>query len=160
DRGFVMVWTQAPEGSTIEYMDQYQHQAEDLLLKTPEADRTFAVVALGLGAPGEVNQGVVFTSLKDRHERTRRQGEVAHALGRDLEQTAGIKPYVHEPSPLSGFSGASVDIRVIGPDLDKLSEIGKELEKRVQAVGGYGVTDVDLSLNKPQLEVSIDRERA
>src|SRR5262249_18637003 len=55
---------------------------------------------------------------------------------------------------------ASVDIRVIGPDLDKLSEIGSELERRVKAIGGYGVTDVDLYLNKPQLEVAIDRDRA
>jgi multidrug efflux pump len=160
DRGFVMVWTQAPEGSTIEYMDQYQRQAEEILLDTPEANRTFSIIALGLGTPGLVNQGLVFTSLVDVDERERSQSEVAKGLGDQLEQIAGIKAFAHEPSPLSGFTGASVDIRVVGPDLEKLSEIGKELERRVQALGGYGNTDVDLYLNKPQLEVAIDRERA
>jgi multidrug efflux pump len=160
DRGFVLVWTQAPEGSTIEYMDQYQHQAEKMLLATPEAQRTFSIIALGLGTPGLVNQGLVFASLSDADDRDRTQSEIAHSLGEELEDIAGIKAYAHEPSPLSGFTGASVDIRVVGPDLDKLSEIGKELERRVMEIGGYGVTDVDLYLNKPQLEVVIDRERA
>jgi multidrug efflux pump len=160
DRGFVIVWTQAPEGSTIEYMDQYQHQAEQLLLAMPEARRTFSIIALGLGTPGLVNQGLVFTSLADVRDRDRSQSEIAEALGEELEQIAGIKAYAHEPSPLSGFTGASVDIRVVGPDLDVLSKVGKELERRVKAIGGYGNTDVDLYLNKPQLEVAIDRERA
>ncbi|HEX5065016.1 MAG TPA: efflux RND transporter permease subunit [Myxococcota bacterium] len=160
DRGFVMVWTQAPEGSTIEYMDKYQHQTEQLLLNTPEVERAFSIIALGLGTPGLVNQGLVFAPLRDPKLRERSQTQVAKALGDDLEAIAGIKAYAHEPSPLRGFNSASVDIRIVGPDLQKLSKLGRELERRVQAIPGYGVTDVDLYLNKPQLEVAIDRERA
>jgi len=161
DRGFVMVWTQAPEGSTIEYMDRYQRQTEELLRSTPEIEHAFSIIALGgLGTPGLVNQGLVFSPLRERAHRERSQSQVAHALGDQLEAIAGIKAYAHEPSPLRGFTGASVDIRVQGPDLHRLSQIGKEIERQVQAIPGYGVTDVDLYLNKPQLEVAIDRERA
>jgi len=160
DRGFVMVWTQAPEGSTIEYMDRYHRQAERVVLDTPEVARAFSVIALGMGTPGLVNQGLVIASLTDRAERERSQSEIAGDIGDRLDAIAGIKAYAHEPSPLRGLSGASVDIRIQGPDLTRLSSIGKELERRVRALGGYGSTDVDLYLNKPQLEVSIDRERA
>ncbi|HVH16744.1 MAG TPA: efflux RND transporter permease subunit, partial [Myxococcota bacterium] len=160
DRGFVMVWTQAPEGSTIEYMDRYQYQTEQLLLNTPEIERAFSIIALGLGTPGLVNQGLVFAPLRDPDLRSRSQSQVAMSLGEELEEIAGIKAYAHEPSPLRGFTGASVDIRIQGPDLQRLSKMGRELERRVQAIPGYGVTDVDLYLNKPQLEVAIDRERA
>ncbi len=160
DRGYVMVWTLAPEGSTIEYMDRYQYQAEQMVLDTPEVERVFSIIALGLGTPGLVNQGLLFASLGDASTRERSQSEVATDLGERLESIAGIKAYAHEPSPLRGFTGASVDIRVLGPDLGRLSNIGRELERRVQALGGYGNTDVDLYLNKPQLEVTIDRERA
>jgi multidrug efflux pump len=160
DRGFVMVWTQAPEGSTIEYMDRYQRQTEQMLLNTPEIEHAFSIIALGLGTPGLVNQGLVFSPLRDRAHRERSQSDVAHDLGKRLEAIAGIKAYAHEPSPLRGFTGASVEIRVQGSDLHRLSEIGKQLDQRVQAIPGYGVTDVDLYLNKPQLEVAIDRERA
>jgi multidrug efflux pump subunit AcrB len=47
DRGYAFVQTQGPEGSTIEYMDQYQRQAEQILLETPEVRRAFSIVALG-----------------------------------------------------------------------------------------------------------------
>ena len=41
-------FTRAPEGSTIDYTDRYQRMAEDIVLDTPEVEKTFSVVALGL----------------------------------------------------------------------------------------------------------------
>jgi multidrug efflux pump len=161
DRGFVMVWTQAPEGSTIEYMDQYQAQAEHLVMETPEVARSFSIIALGIGTPGLVNQGLIFSSLVDPAERERDQSEVAEDLGARLASIAGIEAFAHEPSPLRGFSGAPVDLRVLGPDLDELARIGAELDRRVKELPGFGfMTDVDIYLNKPQFEVTIDRDRA
>jgi multidrug efflux pump len=161
DRGFVLVWTQAPEGSTIEYMDRYQYQAEQLALETPEIERIFSIIALGLGTPGLVNQGLIFASLVDDDRRERSQAEVAEDLGERLASIAGILAFAHEPSPLRGFSGAPVDVRILGPDLSELARIGEELERRVMDLPGYGfMTDVDIHLNKPQFEVEIDRDRA
>ena len=160
DRGYVLVWTQAAEGSTIEYMDRYQYQAEEIVLETPEAQRIFSIIALGLGTPGLVNQGLIFASLVDHSERDRTQKEIARDLGKRLQEIAGIKAYAHEPSPLRGFTSASVDVRIQGPDLQKLADIGEELERRVDAMPGYGNIDVDIHLNKPQFEVDIDRDRA
>jgi multidrug efflux pump len=160
DRGYVFAWTQAPEGSTIEYMDRYQFQTEQILLQTPEIARAFSVIAMGIGTPGLVNQGIVFAELRDAKQRSRSQSQVAMDLGDRLADVAGIKAHALEPSPLRGFTGASVDIRIQGPDLQQLSKIGRELDRRVHAIPGYGVSDIDLYLNKPQLEVAIDRERA
>jgi len=160
DRGYVLGWTQGPEGATVEYMDAYQRRAERITMETPEVERLFSVIALGLGTPGLVNQGIIFASLVDADERERTQAEIATDLNERLGEIAGIKAYAHEPSPMRGFTGASVDIRILGPDLATLSEIGHELERRVMALGGYGNTDVDIHLNKPQLDVRIDRDRA
>ena len=63
DRGAVHTFTRAPEGSTIDYTDRYQRMAEDIVLDTPEVEKTFSVVALGLGTPGEVTEGAMFTTL-------------------------------------------------------------------------------------------------
>ena len=158
DRGFLIVWTQGPEGSTVEYMDQYQYQAEQILMEVPEVQRMFSVIALGIGTPGTVNRGIMFVSLRDDRDRSVR--EVVDGLRDDLDVVAGINAYPVEPSPLRGFAGAGVDIRIQGPDLAELSRIGRELESRVEKLPGYGRTDVDLHLNKPQFEVSIERERA
>jgi multidrug efflux pump len=161
DRGFVLVWTQAPEGSTIEYMDQYQAQAEQMALQTPEIERLFSIIALGIGTPGLVNQGLIFASLVDADARERSQAEVAEDLDARLANIAGIIAHAYEPSPLRGFSGAPVDVRIEGPDLNELARIGGELEQRVLALPGFGgMTDIDIYLNKPQFEVEIDRDRA
>ncbi len=160
DRGYVLVRTNAPEGATVEYMDLYQSQAEEIVRDTPEVKRTFSIIALGLGTPGLVNEGLVIASLVDRSERTRSQREVKDDLDERLRGVAGIKVQPFEPSPLRGFTGAKVDIRIQGPDLPRLAEIGQEMERRFGELPGYGHTDADLYLNKPQLEVAIDRDRA
>src|SRR5690606_26510218 len=74
DRGGFFVITRAPEGSTIEYSDRYQRQVERVVLdEVPELDRYFSVIALGIGAPGLVNEGIVIGSLSDERDRTSRQ---------------------------------------------------------------------------------------
>ncbi|MGH0029082.1 MAG: efflux RND transporter permease subunit [Myxococcota bacterium] len=158
DRGFLIVWTEGPEGSTIEYMDQYQYQAEQVILEVPELRRMFSVIALGIGTPGIVNRGIMFVSLEDERERSIR--EIVDDLRGKLEVVAGIKAYPVEPSPLRGFAGAAVDIRILGPDLAQLAAVGSALDRQVKDRPGYGRTDVDIHLNKPQFEVEIQRERA
>jgi multidrug efflux pump len=160
DRGTVLIWTEAPEGSTIEYMDRYQRQAEAVVMAVPEIDRVLSVVALGLGAPGVVNQGILFTQMVERGERERSQQEVAHSLGASLSPIAGINARPLNPSPLRGFGGSPVEIVVQGPDIEELARIADEIESRAESEGIFKFVRSNLVLNKPQLEVEIDRERA
>ncbi len=64
DRGSIITFTRAPEGSTIEYTARYHHEVDEIVLAIPEVARSFSVVALGLGTPGVVNEGALFTSLE------------------------------------------------------------------------------------------------
>jgi len=116
---------------------------------------------LGIGTPGLVNRGLLIGSLVDRGERDRSASEITFDLEDRLRPIAGITAEAYEPSSLGrGFTGASVDIRILGPDLETLSRLGKELESRIEELPGYGPTNVDIYLNKPQFDVSIDRDRA
>jgi multidrug efflux pump len=160
DRGYAIVRTQGPEGSTIEYMDQYQRQAEQIVLQTPEVQRAFSVVALGLGTPGVVNEGIVWSSLSDAGERERSQREVVKDIDTRLSGIAGIKSWAYEPSPMRGFGGSAVELLIQGQDLWTLAAIGEDLKRRVETLPGYKNPWVHLYLNKPQLDVEIDRERA
>ncbi len=160
DRGFVLVWTQAPEGSTIDYMDRYQKVAEEQLMEVPEVEHVFSVIALGLGTPGLVNQGIVITSLSPTDERERGQEEIARSLRADLGKIGGIKAYPSTPSPLSGFLSSPVSFSIGGEDLPQLAHYAQLIEQRLEEYGGFGNIQTDLYLNKPQLDVEIDRNRA
>jgi len=160
DRGYANVNTQGPEGSTIEYMDQYQNQAEQIVLQTPEVERAFSVVALGLGTPGIVNEGRIWASLVDADERERSQREVVADLGARLNGIAGIQARAYEPSPMRGVGGSGVELLIQGPDLLQLAGVAEALKRRVAMLPGYENPWVYVYLNKPQLDVEIDRERA
>jgi hydrophobic/amphiphilic exporter-1 (mainly G- bacteria), HAE1 family len=65
---------------------------------------------------------------------------------------------------IPGFNigGGSFDIDFVlrGPDLESLSRYAEELRTRAIAMGGIGDPDTTLRLDRPELRVQIDRERA
>jgi multidrug efflux pump len=160
DRSVLFVFTRAPEGSTIEYMDRYQAEAEQMLRGLPEVRRVFSVIALGIGTPGLVNQGVLIAMLSDPDQRERSQHEIVNDLRRDLENIAGITAFPTSPSMISGFGASPVQFVIEGSDLPTLARWGEEIERRISSYGGFGNVQTNLFLNKPQLEVTIDRDRA
>jgi multidrug efflux pump len=160
DRGGVLVFTRAPEGSTIEYTDRYQRQAEEILASMPEVDKSFSVVALGIGTPGLVNEGGIFTTLQPWEERVRSQQEVVTDLGHRLWDIPGIQAFAVNPSGLGSGFGAPVSLVIQGPRVEPLAGYADEVVRRARALPGLVNVRSDLLLNKPQLEVHVDRNRA
>lgn len=160
DRGGFFVFTQAPEGATIDYTDRYQREVEDLVLELPEFQRSFSVIALGLGAPGLVNEGIVIGTLAD--DRSRTTAEVVGEMRQKLWQVTGIQAFPSEfPSLGRGFRAAPVSLVVQGPDIVALAAHADEIARRAeQEIPGLFNVRSDLLLNKPQLDVDIDRNRA
>jgi multidrug efflux pump len=161
DRGNILILTETPEGSTLEYTDRFQRQVEDVVLSTPEIVKGFSVVALGLGAPGAVNQGAMFTTLRPWEQRTRSQQEIVAALFPKLRQVAGMQAFPLNPPSLGQRFGATpVSLVIQGPDATRLASFADEVVRRARDLPGLVNARSDLVLNKPQLVVDIDRNRA
>ena len=160
DRSFLIMFTNAPEGATVDYMDRYQRQVEQLVIDRPEANAVFSVIALGIGTPGLVNEGIVLTELVPPEERELSQSELIDVLRPELDRIAGIEIFPGDPSPVRGFNSSPVEIVVQGPDIAELARIADEVEQAARAERIFPHMRSDIYLNKPQLEVSIDRERA
>jgi multidrug efflux pump len=126
----------------------------------PEVQRVFSVIALGIGTPGLVNQGVLIASLTPPDQRERNQLDLVNDMRPMLEGIAGITAFPTSPSMISGFGASPVQFVVEGEDLPPLAAWGDEIKNRIASYGGFGNVQTNLYLNKPQLEVSIDRERA
>jgi multidrug efflux pump len=160
DRDVFFVWTNAPEGSTIDYMDRYQAEVEKLVLAQPEVERSFSVIALGLGTPGLVNQGIVIGGLVPANRRERSAEEITADLSHQLHDITGIKAFTHTPPALGGFLSSPVALAIEGGDLDVLADYGDEIERRLGDLPGFNAIQSNVYLNKPQLDIAIDRERA
>jgi multidrug efflux pump len=160
DRSVFFVWTNGPEGSTIDYMDRYQAEAEKIVLAQPEVDRLFSVVALGVGAPGIVNQGLLIANLVPESERSRDHEQIAMGTKEQLARIAGIEAFPSTPGGFTGFLASPISFVIEGDDLFALKGYADEIERRLQETPGVTSLQTNLYLNKPQLDVKIDRNRA
>lgn len=161
DRSAVVTIMQAPEGSTIDYTAKYMNQAEDILFETPEVLRSFAVVAPGLSGPGRVSEAAMFTSLVPWEERDRVQHEVVDDLRDRMSEIPGLLAFPINISAFGGsMSSSAISLVVQGPDVNQLSRYADEMVDRMSAIPGLVNVRADLEVNKPQLDIEIDRNRA
>ncbi len=160
DRGLVFNIILAPEGSTLEYTDRYVRRAEEIYTQVPELDRQFAAIGLGFGGPGRVTDGFLFVGLKPHGERKRSQQEIVASVFPQLLSIPGVMAIAINPPSLGGGFGQPVSFVLQAETYDDLQEAVGVMLREAQGLRYLVNMDSDLKLNKPQLEVRIDRDRA
>jgi multidrug efflux pump len=161
DRGVGFGIVVAPEGATLEYTDRYMREVENKLLSLPETQGLFSAIGLGFGGPGRVTNGFCFLRLKPRSERSRSQQEIIQSLFPQMMAIPGVLAFVINPPSLGGrFSSSPVEYVLEADNYDKLNEATNIMMGKAAQLGYLINLDSDLRLNKPQLDISIDRERA
>lgn len=161
DKGSFLVLISAPEGATMEYTDVYQRQIEAVIGSIPEMNTYFSAIGLSREGIGQPNSGIMFVRLKDWGERKRTQSEIVRALQPQLFAIPGVLAFPIEPPPL-GSAGWSQKVQFVvqAPDLDELGEYTEELLGKLRQTPSLVNVDSDLKINKPELRVFIDRNRA
>jgi multidrug efflux pump len=162
DRGMFMMFAIAPEGSTMQYTDRYMYAVEDIAKTVPEISTIFAVVAPGLERPNPVNIGIGFSVLKPWDERDRSQMEITKEMTPKLfGGLPGVLSFTKDPPSLGGsFLDKKVNYVLYGVTYEELSEKVAKVMARLSQYKGITGLDTDLKLNKPQLKVDIDRDKA
>jgi multidrug efflux pump len=162
DRGFFLGIMIAPEGATMDYTDGYAKIWEDMYKEVPEIVNYFVVVAPGLDRPNPVNFGISFVRLKDWSERDRSTQQVTAALAPQMFATMpGVLAFpINPPSLGQSFRNPPLQFVVQGNSYDELDRMVTEVMARARAFPGLANVDSDLKLNKPQLSVDINREKA
>jgi multidrug efflux pump len=166
DRGAVRVVLNGPEGATLQYMDGYARQLEDII----EAEmqefgdiQRFNIRVPGGGAAaglGEVNRAQSFVVLNDWGNRTRSADEIAASLRRKVANLPGVRASVVTPTAFN-WGGADPFKAVLGgPDYETLSAWSQKIVDIAQENPGFQNIDTDYKERKPQIKVSIDRARA
>jgi multidrug efflux pump len=162
DRGFFISLVLAPEGASVDYTDRHVRQLEGMMAETPEIRSYFAAVAPGLERPNPVNFGIAFSQLVPWEERTRSTQQVTAELGPKMfAAMPGVLAFpVNPPSLGQSFRNAPVQFVIQGNSYGDLERMSGALLDKARASGLLANPDVDLRLNKPQLSVDIDREKA
>jgi multidrug efflux pump len=154
DRGWFFSFIIAPEGASLAYTDEYQRRAEAIQAKTPEIESFFSVVNIGDG----VSRGMIFSNLTDWSDRERSAQEVIGEVQAQYFGIPGVFAFATQP-PAFGW-GNPVNFVIQHPDFAALTRGNDTLLARARQVPGLINVDSDLRVNKPQLTVSFDRNRA
>ena len=154
DRGWFFSFIIAPEGSSLAYTDGYQRRAEAIQAQTPEIESFFSVVNIGDG----VSRGIIFSNLKDWSERERSSEDIIGGVQMQYFGIPGVLAFATQP-PAFGW-GSPVNFVIQHADFATLVKGNDTLLARARMVPGLINVDSDLRVNKPQLTVSFDRDRA
>jgi multidrug efflux pump len=163
DRSLFLAFVITPEGSTMQYTDSYMHTVEALVAKeVPETTTLFAVVAPGLDRPNPVNLGIGFAVIKPWGERTRSQQDVVKALTPKLfgALPGAISFAQNLPSLGQNFLAKNIEYVIYGRTYEELQGKVAKMMGKLSTYPGITGLDTDLKLNKPQLAVNIDRDKA
>jgi multidrug efflux pump len=157
DRGTVMVSANAPEGSSYAYTSRYADDLEKILKDVPEL-RSYLMI---VGA-GEVTRVMSFARMQDWSARGSSQQTVVQRISPKLRAIPGVQASASNPPSLGGrgFGKPFQFVLQSSSSYEDLDAVARKLIAELEGNGGFADLDTDLRLNKPQIEVSIDRERA
>jgi hydrophobic/amphiphilic exporter-1 (mainly G- bacteria), HAE1 family len=172
----------APEGTNITAMNEAVQAVEQEVMKTPGVRMVLA--SAGGGFLGGVNQGDIYVRIAPHEERTvsisriwretlngnplnafkgnYAQQDVMQEIRRRMRKYSPLRVGVRNAPSFNFGAGGRTDIDFIfrGPDLIQLVSYAEDLRDRTEKIGGIVDADTSLKLNKPELRIEIDRERA
>lgn len=157
DRGRVVGTFSGPEGATLNYMDTYARQLEAIYADTAHVERYFVVV----GNP-MVSQGISFVGLDDWADRDRSAADVARELSSRFAAIPGIQAFPVLP-PSLGQSPRERPVNFViisSAPYEELQQVTNQFLDEIRKNPGLTHVDTDLRLNKPELAVRVNRERA
>jgi len=158
DRGTIIGIAIAPEGATIGYTAGWMENMENIYRNVPEVEKYFVVA----GFP-TVSQGISFVRLVDWEKRKRKQQEIVASLrGPMFAGIPGIMAFpVDRPSLARSAASKPVEfiVQTTG-SYEQLDEMVNLLMAEAGKFSGLVNLDSDLKLNKPQISVTVNRDKA
>ena len=123
----------------------------------PEFDRIFSVV----GDP-TVAQARIILRAKPWEERSRSTLDIAREMSPRVAALPGISAYpVTPPSLGQGFRERPVNFVIVTSDsYENLAQTVRAFQDVLATNPGFQQVDTDLRLNKPEISLEVDRERA
>ena len=158
DDGRFNVSFRAPLGTSRAGMNDLLTEIDETIRRHPEVTSVF--IGVGFGGVSQVNSGMAFVNLLPRNERDITQREFIQRLQAELSQIPGVLAFASVPSPIGGMRGEQLQFAIVGPDLDNVASLSRELARRLGQEPALGRIDLDLQLDLPQIRLEVDRVRA
>ena len=157
DRGVILASVNAPDGSTLDFTNRYAQELEKMGRPFKEFDRIFANV----GNPTVAQASVVYRTV-DWKDRTRSTMDMARELQPQFNALPGVTAFpITPPSLGQGFRERPLNFVIqTSESYQNLNVVVRQMLDEIARNPGIVSPDVDLRLNKPQLRIEMERDKA
>jgi len=157
DRGVILTSINGPDGATMDYTRKYAQAIERIGQDYAEFDRVFSII----GNP-TVAQANVFLRAKPWEERQKTTQQIAREITPRVAGLPGVSAFpITPPSLGQGFRERPITYVIATSDsYENLSRVVRKFQDEMAKNPGFVQVDTDLRLNKPEIRMDVDRERA
>ncbi|MFT6480181.1 MAG: multidrug efflux pump, partial [Spirosomataceae bacterium] len=163
DRSNLQIIMSGAEGVSYEYMDEYILDVAKMVQDSvPERKGVLTVTSPGFTGSGGANTGFARLTLKNPPDRERSQHEIADYLNKIIKTIPNGRTFVSEQQTIavSRRGGLPVQYVIQAPGFEPLREYLPKFMDEVQQHPTFSISDVDLKFSKPELRITIDRDKA
>lgn len=163
DRSRLQLIVTGQEGATFEYMDRFMDGLVEVVSENvPEREGVISVTSPGFGAASSVNSGFVNLILKEPKLRQRSQQQIADQLTPVVNTLTGARTFITQQQTIGGGrrGGLPVQFVIQAPNFEQLREFLPKFLDETRNYPIFTVVDANLKFNKPEIQLSIDRQKA
>lgn len=166
DEGYLMVVIQSPQGVSLDYTTKVLEKVEAELQKIPEIQSEFGVTGYGFNGSSPSN-GLAFAALKPWSERRNSESSLSSVIAKLRPKLSTITEAVVVPftppaiQGLGTFGGFTFELQDMeSADISRLATVSRTLIAKAATTPGLAGVFSSFSDDKPQLTVTVDREKA
>ena len=166
DEGIINGVIEMPVGTRLDLTDRVTREVEEtILLNVPEMRGMFARTGTHWRRGGGSHMAFFRAYLIDKKDRKRSTKEIVVSLRPKVADIPDAKVRISEGRAmysriLGGGREERLEIDIRGYDLDKGKALAKEIVNRIRLVKGVINPRISLEDNRPELRISIDRQKA
>ena len=172
DTGDLRITMQLPVGTRLEETDIVAAKVEEIIQKDVPEYRFMYVQsgqAGGMGAAFGSRSGShsisAGTKLVPKTQRTGSARSVAQAVRADVARLAGVlRTDIVAGNPLSrmitGSGGKPIQLEIIGHSFDETDAVAERIQTAMRQVDGAVDVTISREMKRPELRISVDREKA
>ncbi|MEB3286793.1 MAG: efflux RND transporter permease subunit [Vampirovibrionales bacterium] len=155
DTGQIGGSTEAIQGISFEDMKAHQQEVAAIIQKHPAVETVMSSI-------DDSNAGRIFLTLKPPGEREKAD-RIIQDLRPQLAQVTGISTFLQVPPSIrlgGRLSKSLYQYTLQSPDTEKLYKATTELEQKLKLLPDLQDVTTDLQVKNPELNVTIDRDKA
>jgi heavy metal efflux system protein len=163
DEGALLLQTLLPPEASLEEVDRRNHRVEDVLRRFPDVQEVVRRTGRAERTEDPMPHVLSDVLVILKADRSRPLEELESEMRERLDKVPGVAVLFTTPLGMRideglGGSPADLQVRIYGPDLDRLARLAAEARELMEPVEGITDLRAETLTGLPQVRITVDRE--